>query len=200
MAEPQKSEPQAPLFRQVSLERLSSPERLDELMRLVSPRQWLPVGTIAVILGLGLIWSIVGRIPVTTRGQGLLVQSQELGHLVALLYFEPRYRGHIQPGMTIKLRPETFQGASADPLTAQVHTVDAPADLSLETARQQANAGNSPQLGPVEVVAALSEAMPDMAEMGEMSEDSIAPGVAVEGRLILAERAPITYVLPFLNR
>ncbi|MEM9815804.1 MAG: hypothetical protein AAF827_05255, partial [Cyanobacteria bacterium P01_D01_bin.6] len=97
------------LFRKESLERLSSPERLDELMTIVNLKTWLPLGTIGVLLGLGLIWSLVGRIPVTTSGRGHLVENdQGGGELIALLHFDNRYRGQFEPGMPVVLTPETL--------------------------------------------------------------------------------------------
>ena len=41
-----------PLFRPRALERLSSPERLDALMQVTSPKGWLALYTIAGLLGL----------------------------------------------------------------------------------------------------------------------------------------------------
>ena len=38
------------LFRQESLERLSSPEQLDQMMRVVSPKAWLPLTTIGFLV------------------------------------------------------------------------------------------------------------------------------------------------------
>jgi HlyD family secretion protein len=53
------------IFRKESLERLSSPEQLDQLMQVVNPRSWLPLATIGSLVVLGLIWSLIGRIPIT---------------------------------------------------------------------------------------------------------------------------------------
>lgn len=80
------------LFRKESLERLSSPERLDQLMQVVNPKSWLPLASLGVIVGTALIWSIYGRIPVTIEGRGVLVfpskvvplQSTSAGQLVSL--------------------------------------------------------------------------------------------------------------------
>jgi hypothetical protein len=42
------------IFRKEALQRLSSPERLDQLMQVVSPHDWLVLGTALVLLGLAL--------------------------------------------------------------------------------------------------------------------------------------------------
>jgi multidrug efflux pump subunit AcrA (membrane-fusion protein) len=60
------------LFRKAALERLSSPEKLDELMQITNPRSWLVLLGIGLLLGGVVIWGIVGRIPTTVSGQGIL--------------------------------------------------------------------------------------------------------------------------------
>lgn len=80
------------LFRQESLERLSSPERLDQLMRVVNPKSWIPLATLGVLGVSALTWSIFGRIPVTVQGAGVLVypssvvpvQTNSSGQLIDL--------------------------------------------------------------------------------------------------------------------
>lgn len=61
------------LFRQEALERLSSPEQLDKLIQVVTCKDCLPLGGLAVLGFLGLLWSIFGKIPVTVSGQGVLI-------------------------------------------------------------------------------------------------------------------------------
>jgi HlyD family secretion protein len=61
------------IFRDESLERLSSPEALDQLMKVISPKSLLPIAAIAFTTVTGGAWSILGRIPVTVDGQGILI-------------------------------------------------------------------------------------------------------------------------------
>ncbi|MDJ0593359.1 MAG: NHLP bacteriocin system secretion protein [Pleurocapsa sp. MO_226.B13] len=80
------------LFRSESLERLSSPERLDQLMRVVNPKSWISLATLGVLGASALTWSIFGRIPVTVEGAGVLVypstvvpvQTKSSGQLIDL--------------------------------------------------------------------------------------------------------------------
>jgi HlyD family secretion protein len=64
-----------PIFRQKALERLASPENLHELVQITSPRSWLMLLALGVIIFFLLLWSLVGEIPKTVRGQGILIQS-----------------------------------------------------------------------------------------------------------------------------
>ncbi|NEQ42397.1 MAG: hypothetical protein F6K00_02070 [Leptolyngbya sp. SIOISBB] len=184
------------LFRKESLERLSSPERLDELMTIVNLKTWLPLGTIGVLLGLGLIWSLVGRIPVTTSGRGHLVQNdQSGGELVALLHFDNRYRGQFEPGMPVVLTPETLLIYNEPGLKAEIVEVLEPPALTLGQALEDdINADTELPEGSLDVLAQLSPM--DAA----MPPNTVVAGVIVQGRITLEEKAPITFVLPFLDR
>ncbi|MEH2326467.1 MAG: NHLP bacteriocin system secretion protein [Nostoc sp.] len=80
------------LFRKESLERLSSPERLDQLMQVVNLKSWLPLTTLGSLVVAAVIWSIFGRIPITVAGQGVVIypyqvvplQSTGSGQLLSL--------------------------------------------------------------------------------------------------------------------
>ena len=80
------------MFRQKSLEKLSSPERLDQLMQIVDSKSWIPLSTLGFVAISALVWSIFGRIPITVEGAGVLVypstvvpvQTKSSGQLVDL--------------------------------------------------------------------------------------------------------------------
>ncbi len=186
----------AGLFRQEALERLSSPERLDELMKVVSLKTWLPLATIGVLLGLGLIWSVVGRIPVTTSGRGVLVQGEgSAPELIALLYFDNRYRGQFRRGMPVVLTPETLLVYHEPGVQAVVLEIVEPPALTLNQARQgAADDITANDQGDLEIWAQLTP----MA--ASMPPDTVVPGVAIEGRVTLDEKAPIAFIFPFLDR
>lgn len=66
--------PRPPLFRKESLDRLSSPDQLDQVMRVVSLRDWIPLATLGALFALILVWSVWGRIPVHVQGRGAFVE------------------------------------------------------------------------------------------------------------------------------
>lgn len=80
------------LFRPKSLERLSSPEQLDQLMQVVNPISWIPLATLGSLVFIALLWSIFGRIPIMVEGRGILVfpgnviplQSKSAGQIIEL--------------------------------------------------------------------------------------------------------------------
>ncbi|NES18717.1 MAG: NHLP bacteriocin system secretion protein [Symploca sp. SIO3E6] len=69
------------LFRQKLLDRLDEPNDIEQLMQVVNPVGCLLL--VAVLGGLGLVgvWSVVGRIPITLKGTGVLMRPQSLVQL-----------------------------------------------------------------------------------------------------------------------
>lgn len=64
-----------PLFRKAALDKLSSPERLDVLMQVTSPKGWLALATVGAILVAIIVWSVVGTIPSRLEGQGMIISG-----------------------------------------------------------------------------------------------------------------------------
>jgi HlyD family secretion protein len=63
------------IFRDAAIERLSSPEQLDQLVGITRPFDW--AAATALLLGLVVLiaWSILGRIPTRVIGDGILLSS-----------------------------------------------------------------------------------------------------------------------------
>ena len=53
------------LFREKSLQRVSSPEKLDDYIKVVSPGVWLVLIAVIILLLGVLAWASVGNVPVT---------------------------------------------------------------------------------------------------------------------------------------
>jgi hypothetical protein len=63
------------LFRSVALERLSTPERLDELIEVTTPRGWLGMAALWATIGAAVAWGFLGSIPTIVSGQGILIRD-----------------------------------------------------------------------------------------------------------------------------
>jgi len=63
------------LFRKAALEKLSSPERLDEMMQIIRPSGWLAVIAIGCGLVALVVWSVVGTISIKVAGKGMLLRG-----------------------------------------------------------------------------------------------------------------------------
>jgi HlyD family secretion protein len=67
--------PASRLFRQAALDRLSSPEQLDQLISLTRPRDLLAMLALFALIGLAIGWSILGRVPERVKGSGILITT-----------------------------------------------------------------------------------------------------------------------------
>ena len=74
---------QSTIYRKVALERLSSPEQLDQLMQVTSPKGWIALIAVSVLLALTILWGIVGSVPTTADGGGILLRRGGVSELVA---------------------------------------------------------------------------------------------------------------------
>lgn len=63
------------IFRKVALDRLASPEQLDLLMEVTSPRSWIALIALALLLTTATVWGFAGSIPTQVEGQGVLIKS-----------------------------------------------------------------------------------------------------------------------------
>jgi len=84
------------IFRKVSLEGLSSPEQLDLLMRVTTPKGWVALLAIIILLVCAILWSLFGSIPTKVSGQGILIKTGGVFEVVTTsqgvvkgVYFQP---------------------------------------------------------------------------------------------------------------
>jgi len=72
-----------PLFRESALQNLSSPEQLDQLIKITPPRAWLVLTTLGFVLCAGVLWSVLGSLPSTLAGQGIIIREGGTYNIVA---------------------------------------------------------------------------------------------------------------------
>jgi HlyD family secretion protein len=66
------------LFRPEALETLSSPEKLNQLMSVVTAKDWIPLLAIGMLIATGVAWSLLGNVPSTVIGRGVLVRPRHM--------------------------------------------------------------------------------------------------------------------------
>jgi HlyD family secretion protein len=64
------------LFRKVALERMSSPEQLDQLITITTPVGWLALLAIGGLLVAAIFWGIYGSIPTQVQGSGIILKKE----------------------------------------------------------------------------------------------------------------------------
>ena len=72
------------IFREKSLDKVSSPEALNDYIRVTTPSVWIVLIGLAVLLVGMLAWSIFGRIPVHEKtNETAAVETNEAGDPIA---------------------------------------------------------------------------------------------------------------------
>src|SRR5947209_1829473 len=71
------------IFRKTALERLASPEQLDQLLQVTSPRGWLALTGLGLLVAAALVWSFFGTVTTTVEGQGILIRPEGVTSVVA---------------------------------------------------------------------------------------------------------------------
>lgn len=192
------------LFRQESLERLSSPEQLDQLMQIVRPQHWIPLAMLAVLVSLGVLWSVVARIPETVSGPGVLVQpSDSDDSLVALSYLGRIDGAKVREGMAVLILPSTGSDRQGG-ILGRVEEITVPSTTTLGMARKMGSMDEAVALSEVEILV-IPEVDPDTASGYRWSSASgadtvILPGTAATMQITLDEQPPIALVFPFLQQ
>ena len=63
------------VFRKSALEKISSPDQLDKVLKVTSPMSWLALLGITLILVFVVVWSFTGSLPSTITATGVIVRS-----------------------------------------------------------------------------------------------------------------------------
>lgn len=65
----------AQIFRESSLEKLSSPEQLDRVIKITSSRSWLILSAMVILTISLVLWGLLGEIPTQVNSDGILLSS-----------------------------------------------------------------------------------------------------------------------------
>lgn len=71
------------IFRKVVVERLSSPDQLDQLLQVLRPRSWMLLLAIGLLFGTAFAWSVSGTMAITVPASGLLLRAGGITDLTA---------------------------------------------------------------------------------------------------------------------
>jgi multidrug efflux pump subunit AcrA (membrane-fusion protein) len=74
---------QRSIFRQGALEKMAGLDDLDKLMRVTTPGAWLSLIALLLILLVLLLWSLIGKTPRTTPGQGIFIRKGGVQRIAA---------------------------------------------------------------------------------------------------------------------
>ncbi len=66
------------IFRASALARMSSPEQLDQLLRVTTSKSWIALLAIGIILATAVVWGFEGRLATKTDGKGVVLRTGTL--------------------------------------------------------------------------------------------------------------------------
>lgn len=94
------------IFRKVSLARLSSPDQLDQMLRVTTPKNWIALGGVSLLLAVATGWGYLGSVPTKASGQGVIVRSGGVLNVVSpangiLLSMSVKIGDRIKPDQVI---------------------------------------------------------------------------------------------------
>ncbi len=72
------------IFRDVALERLSSPDQLDSLLKVTDSKSWLSQFALFGVLAVAIIWSYRGSLPTIVSGQGVIIRKGGVLNVVSI--------------------------------------------------------------------------------------------------------------------
>ncbi len=98
--------PDKQLFRPEALETLSSPDKLNQLMTVVTAKDWIPLVAMGMLIATAVTWSVLGSVPSTVMGRGVLVLPRHMVSIDSvsggrLAWFRARAGDAIQAGEVI---------------------------------------------------------------------------------------------------
>lgn len=66
----------AGFFRKSALEKLSTPEKLDQLIKVTGPRAWIALFTVFIALGTGICWAVLGTVKTKLNAVGVVLGGE----------------------------------------------------------------------------------------------------------------------------
>src|SRR5215510_14577038 len=66
---------QSRLFRKASLDRLSSPEELDQVVKISVGGRWVVLIAVLLFCAGTTVWAVTSRLPTTAAGHGMIVRT-----------------------------------------------------------------------------------------------------------------------------
>lgn len=175
------------IFRERSLQKLSSTEQLDGMIPMIRPSFWLVLAGAVVAVAAALLWGIFSHLPVCVDAQGVVSQD---GNTV--LCCVPLESGkQVQEGMTVTLQSTAGDRQASDSTPSEVVWVEPYTSSQKELSSWLGDEGLAAYFladGPVIAVEC---------DLGEEAGEFL-PGTLLNCSIVVEEKAPLSFLLPSL--
>jgi HlyD family secretion protein len=186
---------------------LSSPDQLDQVVRVISAREWLLLLAMVLLVTSAIVWGFEGRLSTRTEGFGVATRGGSAGaeQDLEIAVFVPALQAQeLKPGMPVEIVPAFMRGGRYGFMRGTVRTVaEYPATESALLAELQ-NSRLAPAIaadGPVnEVRVKLIRDHRTTSGYQWSTKNGaplkIAPAMPCMARIIVREDAPLTLATP----
>jgi len=95
------------LFRKTALDKISSPEQLNEYMKVAGPGVWAILAGLAITFAAFLTWGLTGSIPETVEITGTTVkfEGDDYSYMFVYSYLPVEYNKLLVEGMQVRVSP-----------------------------------------------------------------------------------------------
>jgi hypothetical protein len=174
------------IFRESATARQTGRDDLNELMQVTSPRSWLLLAALAILLAAAVVWSTVTTVTTSVSGLGAVVRSGN-SHIQEAVVFVPLDRvPSLHPGMEADV--SVVGGPSLRMIAAT------PADPSAGAAARRI-AGSTPFLRSY-VYGSGYVPVPLIMRMPPRGYLQPSPGAMVQARIVVSSQRLISLVAP----
>lgn len=187
------------LFREKSLEKLSSPNQLNTYLRVLTPGFWLVLAAFIIMLLAAGAWSFMGVIPNTLHLEGIAFPHEE-EDLAFYFYVPLNVSLRLAEGMDIQISPDYAPREEYGYIYAKIQSIgtEPVSEKELEQTFEnlQYLIGLLPQGVFVEVIAFMEKEEQDLRWSNPKgSEITLKKGAHCAGLVILQERRPYQLIL-----
>ena len=155
------------MFREAALERLKSPEQLDQRIGLIPPGMRLLAASVSVIVAAALAWAVFGSIPTRTNGRGVLLAERTGNFTVSAL----------SPGLVLDMfvKPGDYVAAGAEIASIEQRLLSAEIEhAAAEIERLEANLAKLKAANAVQIRQGEETAIRQLAAIdGQMAANSV---------------------------
>ncbi len=96
------------IFRQSSIDRISSPEQLTDYLKVTNPGIWILLAAVILLLGGLFAWSMVGNLETVADGVAVVEDGQ------AVIMVTDTSKGEITSGMTVRIGDDEYSIATVE--------------------------------------------------------------------------------------
>jgi HlyD family secretion protein len=166
------------LFRKAALDKMASPERLDEMMEVTAPAGWVALLALGLVLVGAVVWGIVGSIPIKVQGQGILLRGE------AVLDVTAASGGRIAeiavgPGDVVEAGDVVAKVAQPDLALRIQNTEEELQSLLGQSEEQKTSSGR--------IVAQLEQQRRDLREKVGTQQEMVSRGLVTRGTLLATQ-------------